>query len=260
MFSCKQDNSKEIAAFRSSLGTMNKETRRLLDVFEIKENGNSIAKPYRAMAQGLSDLITGFIDTTFNGNYKDTAGIRLSLAQLKKDYLHILDSSMRSYNHKMFLAEDSVALWDLDLDPVFASGSDPYLDHYLTTQKMLLAHQEVIRLLMGTISAGGLYFIDVTKLGYMINVCEDEKNSRIKCYYRYSGRNEKMEMLSYSTITDANGKEVKILSKSKMENDTLYMTTEKLLKGNYTARISYNRIRSEGERNVVTIEFPFSTW
>lgn len=256
--SCSNDEAfhqNQISVLKTQLKTLTNETKRILKSLEVKQQVTPQMIPYNAIAKRQSAVLANYIDTNLNGNYTDTAALTQKLNKLKTEYFNVLDSSIKAFGHPMFLTQDYEHLKSMKFNLLTISKTDFTLNYYFTMQNIIMQHKEDLRNIFSYVGTFcGFYRYDFNS---SISVYENDKITSIKICCSAPKNMAKLQAVKGVTLFDSNDKNIPFTTNG-LQNDTLFITTQKLKPGNYRALINVNITYTSGDEHVRELYIPFS--
>ncbi|HKC67271.1 MAG TPA: hypothetical protein VKG26_03520 [Bacteroidia bacterium] len=246
---------KQISVLKANLEMLNADTKRVLNSYEVKKQNSPQIVPYYILGKRLSAVVVTYIDTNLNADYTDTVKLKERLTEFKTKYLYVLDSTAKAAQYPLFLKTDYEQLKSTNFNLITVSKTDSRLNYYFTIQNVILQHHKNLKAFINCIgsSCGWTYMYN---FGYMVNIYQNNTSTQIKIYYSMPNANAKMQALKGAKIQAENEVIIPITG-SKVQNDTTYITTNKLPAGNYKVLINYHIINEVGNEYTREFSFPF---
>lgn len=262
LFSCDngtQNNETEINSLKSSLRIIINENQRIINLLELKLNGNAAARPYLNLEIRLNNLVLTNLDTTFTKLPRDSNMVKSFLKDLNLKYLAVIDSTIKTSNYKLFLPEDD-SLLRLPICKFLMPTKDNNINHFILTQSILYKHMTNLILLSSGVGASGMHFFQIEKAGYQINSIQNNSVTKIKLHYNFPKWWADYKLIELVNITADNDNIVKTKDILVTTNDTLKLTLLNTTQKTFTANIKYSVLAPSGDKTEKIIEFPFSLW
>lgn len=260
LFSCDngtQNNETEINSLKSSLRIIINENQRIINLLELKLNGNAAARPYLNLEIRLNNLVLTNLDTTFTKLPRDSNMMKSFLKDLNSKYLAVIDSTIKTSNYKLFLPEDD-SLLRLPICKFLMPTKDNNINHFILTQSILYKHMTNLILLSSGVGASGMHFFQIEKAGYQINSIQNNSVTKIKLHYNFPKWWADYKLIELVNITADNDNIVKTKDILVTTNDTLKLTLLNTTQKTFTANIKYSVLAPSGDKTEKIIEFPFS--
>jgi hypothetical protein len=262
LFSCdnrQEGREDEINSLKSSLRIIIKENQRIINLLELKLNGNPAAEPYLNLESRLNNLVLANLDTTFTNLTTDSNMIKSVLKDLNSKYLAVIDSTIKTSKYKLFLHEDD-SLLRLPISKFLMPTKDLYINHFILTQSILYKHMTNLILLSNCVGSSGIRYFQMEKAGYQVNSIQNNLVTKIKLHYNFPKWWADYRLIELVSISDNSEKPVKTSDVIKTENDTIKLTLIGTTQKSFTANIKYSVLTPTGDKTEKIIEFPFDLW
>lgn len=261
LISCKSsvEENKELPSLINSLRLNINSNNEILNRFKIQMQSRYTAKPYYDLATSLNRLIESSIDTTLSDENFAIELFSKKLNDLNVKYQNIIDSIIRKTEYKLFLSDDEAIIKKTKFVAITSINADNSLNQYLTYQDMLAKHNQVLKIVEYGIYTCYDWLIRVENTGTAVNVLENDKNTKVKMYYRCPRKYAMYELIDLVNLENGNNKKINYLSKE-MQKDTLIITFKALPKSNYKASLKYFVTKDTGDSDTTIVEIPFTIW
>lgn len=254
----KNSSSEEIRFYGKLLSERLEANKEMLNRCHFKSYRNRFAEIYLRKVAAFNAQVVKLVDTTFQNYTSDTSSFHKSLKALDDSFHTCFQDLYKLAPHTPFMRADSVVISKTHYPLLWSKNNTPEVNYFLSIDNVLSEQEKFLKLFEFSFGSSADFFTNVLNAGYCANVYETETSTKIKLYYSFPRSYATHTLVKFSSLKK-DDEPIQLISKV-LQNDTVYLETKKLAKGNYKALVNYSVKHEDGREMERDLTFRFSVW